>query len=340
MEDPETSLPLSDAVAPLFVGIDVGGTNIKLGLLDDRGRTLAKHSVPTESEKGIEDGVQRMADGVKHLLQHTGASHDDVAYLGLATPGPMDLEKGLLLTPGNLPEWQNVPIRQLVSDACALPVRYANDANAAAYGEYWCGAASEYHSMVLLTLGTGIGGGIIVGDLIIEGAHGCGSECGHVLVDPGEEAPRDSLGKSGSLESFCGAYAVVGRAQAALDAGQESSLRKKTEISPLDIALAAEEGDHLARQVVMDTARYLGLGIVTLIHTIDPDSVVLGGAMTFGGADHPLGAEFLQTIYDTARPRLLQPLRETLRIDFAQLGGNAGHIGAAGLARLEHISKG
>ena len=131
----------------------------------------------------------------------------------------------------------------------------------------------------------------------------------------------------------------IGRANDSLDAGRESSLakiREGGEITPLDISQAAEAGDSLAREVVMQTARYLALGIVTLIHTIDPDSVVLGGAMTFGGAGHPLGEEFLQCIREVVRPKLLDSLQEVLQIEFAQLGGGAGYIGAAGLARLEY----
>jgi glucokinase len=341
MPDTRQFLNLSSAQRPLFVGIDVGGTNIKIGLVDDKGRTLAYHSVPTEAERGAEDASHRMAEGVAYLLKKVGATKADVARIGLATPGPMDITQGLILTPGNLPQWWNFPIRDRVAELCDLPVRFANDANAAAFGEFWRGAGVDAHSMVLLTLGTGIGGGIVIGDALVEGAHSCGGECGHILIDPREDARRDTLDKTGSLEAYCGSYGVAGRAQDALDAGRASTLAKVRtagELTPLDIAEAAEAGDALAREVIMDTAHYLALGIVTLIHTIDPDSVVLGGAMTFGGAGSPLGEAFLQRVLDEARPRLLPPLRETLRIDFAQLGGDAGYIGAAGLARLEHIS--
>lgn len=342
MPDPSQFTSAADAKIPFFAGIDVGGTNIKIGLVDDLGRTLAYHTVPTQPDRGPEDAAQRMGEGVGQVIKQAGVEND-VVRVGLATPGPLDLSTGMLLSPGNLPGWWNFPIRDRVSEHCRLPVRYANDANAAAYGEYWSGAASKFHSMVLLTLGTGIGGGIVVGDTLIEGAHGCGSECGHILVDSGPDARRDSLDKAGSLEAYCGAYGVVGRTNDLLDAGRKSSLAKIRdggEITPLDISEAAEAGDSLAREVVMQTAHYLGLGIVTLIHTIDPDSVVLGGAMTFGGAGQPLGEEFLQRIRDVVRPRLLDSLREVLQIDFAQLGGDAGYIGAAGLARLEHLQTG
>ncbi len=340
MSDPSQFISAAEAQKPFFAGIDVGGTNIKIGLVDDLGRRLAYHSVPTDAERGPEDATCRMAEGLAHVIKQAGVSSNDVVRVGLATPGPLTLDTGVLLTPGNLPGWWNFPIRDRVSEHCGKPVRYANDANAAAYGEYWCGAAANCHSMVLLTLGTGIGGGIVVRDLLIEGAHGCGSECGHILIDPSPDARVDSLNHTGSLEAYCGSYAVVGRANDKLDAGTKSTLSKLREagkeITPLDIAQAAEADDCLARQIVMDTARYLALGLVTLIHTIDPDHVVLGGAMNFGGAGHPLGEAFLKHLCSELRPRLLTALQETMKISFATLGGDAGYIGAAGLARLEY----
>jgi glucokinase len=330
-------LTRQEAEHPLYVGIDVGGTSIKIGVIDSAGLTLAYDAIPTDSQLGADAAVIRMAGAVSTLLQEVGAAKQDVARIGLATPGPLDLNTGMLLTPGNLPEWSNYPIRQRVSEACDLPVRYANDANAAAFGEYWKGAGTDCHSMVLLTLGTGVGGGIIVGDMLLEGAHGCGGECGHVVIDLQENAPRDSNDNQGSLEAYCGSYGVVRRVQQALDAGRESQLAERSAITPLAVAQAAEGGDTLAREIVLDTARYLAIGIASLIHTIDPDSVVLGGAMTFGGSGHPLGEEFLQHIRDEVRLRLLHSLRDSVQIDFAQLGSDAGYIGAAGLARLEHL---
>lgn len=339
MPNSEEFITKTDAQLPLFFGVDVGGTNIKLGLVDDLGRTLAYRSIPTQAERGADDACQRMAETMDELLVGAGVAKTDVARVGLATPGPIDLETGYIISPGNLPEWWNYPIRGRLAELSGLPVRYANDANAAAFGEFWCGAGKDIHSMVLLTLGTGIGGGIVVGDHLLEGTNGCGGECGHILVDPSDEAPKDTLDKTGSLEAYCGSYGVIGRAEAALAAGRQSRLGEvasKDELTPLAIAHAAEAGDALAREVVMETAHWLGIGIVSLIHTIDPDNVVLGGAMTFGGDGHPLGEEFLQAVVDATRPRLLEPLRAKLRIDFAQLGGDAGYIGAAGLARVEH----
>jgi glucokinase len=333
-------ITLAEAELPLFIGIDVGGTNIKLGLVDNRGQTLAYHSIPTEVERGVEDAVGRMCRGIDDLLTKAGAKKSAVARIGLATPGPIDIAAGMILRPGNLPTWWDYPLRDKVAEACGVLVRFANDANAAAFGEYWMGAGGDSRNMVLLTLGTGVGGGIVLDDYLVEGAHSCGAECGFILIDSRPDARRDTQDLTGTLEGYCGSYGVVGRAVDALQAGRDSSLaevlRTKGEVTPLAIADAAEAGDPLALEVVMDTARYLALGIMTLIHTVDPDSVVLGGAMTFGGAGHPLGEKFIARVRDEVRPRILTALQPTLRIEFARLGGDAGFVGAAGLARLEH----
>jgi glucokinase len=340
MPSAKTTTSNSTAQKPFYVGLDVGGTNIKIGVVDDAGQTLAYQSISTEQDKGAEDACERMGSVVKRLLAEHDIKCSDVARAGIATPGPMDIAKGMILRPGNLPGWWDFPIRDRVSHHVGLPVSFANDANAAAYGEFWSGAGKQFHSLVLLTLGTGIGGGIIIGDTLVEGEHSCGSECGHILINPADDAPMDSLGKRGSLESYCNATAVVDRALAALGSVTVTSLAKRRtaneEITPRLIAQEAEKGDEVARRVIMETAHWLAIGIVTFIHTIDPDAVVLGGAMTFGGYDTAIGRAFLQRIRDEVRPRILEPLRDVVRIEFASLGGDAGYIGAAGLARLEH----
>jgi glucokinase len=331
---------MTESEKPYFIGIDVGGTNIKFGLVDNNGQTLAHHSIPTQQDKGAEDACRRMTDAVEHLIREGSVRRNDVLRAGLATPGPMDIAKGMILRPGNLPGWWDFPIRDRVSHHIRLPVTFANDANAAAYGEFWAGAGKQYHSLVFLTLGTGVGGGIIIGDTLIEGEHSCGSECGHILINPAPDAPMDSLGKRGSLESYGNASALVDRAMAAIASGAATSLAKRRaageELTPLIIDQEAERGDDVARNAIMETAYWLAIGIVSFIHTIDPDAVLIGGAMTFGGNDTDVGRAFLQRIRDEVRPRILEPLRDAVRIEFASLGGDAGYIGAAGLARLEY----
>ena len=323
---------------PLYVGIDVGGTNIKTGIVTHSGKSLAKTSLPTEAQKGIQHGLTVIYRTVERALAEAGLTLDDVHSIGLATPGTMDIPGGLLLEPPNLPGWWNSPIRDIVGAHFHKPTLLQNDANAAAYGEFWVGAARDAHSLVFWTLGTGIGCGIIVDHLIIEGEHSHGSECGHIIIDM-NSSRMSPAGQYGTLEAFCGARAVVSRCDEALATGRQSVLRQRlaagAELTPLLIAEAAEQGDQLADDVVMDTGRYLGIGTTTLMHTINPSMFLFGGAMTFGRNETPLGRRFLQAIKNEVKKRAFHVPFERTTIDFATLGGDAGYIGAAGCARLK-----
>jgi glucokinase len=323
---------------PIYVGIDVGGTNIKAGIVTHSGKSLAKSSLPTEAEKGIQHGLTVIYRTVERALAEARLTLDDVHAIGLATPGTMDIPGGWLLEPPNLPGWWNFPIRDTVGAHFQRPTLLQNDANAAAYGEFWVGAARDAHSLVFWTLGTGIGCGIIVDHLIIEGEHSHGSECGHIIIEM-NSSRMSPAGQYGTLEAFCGARAVVSRCEEALATGRQSVLRDRStdgaELTPLLIAQAAEQGDQLADEIVMDTGRYLGVGTTTLMHTINPSMFLFGGAMTFGRNETPLGRRFLQAIKDEVKKRAFHVPFERTIIDFATLGGDAGYIGAAGCARLK-----
>jgi glucokinase len=341
MADTTQFLTAAAARRPLLVGVDVGGTNIKIGIVDDGGRPVAYRSIPTHEERGPADAADRIGAAVRSLVDESGLDAGDIARIGLATPGPMDLKAGLLLCPGNLPHWHNSPIRDLVSRACGYPVTYVNDANAAAYGEYWAGAGREYRSMVLFTMGTGIGGGIIVEEMLVEGVHSCGGELGHIIIDCHPDAPLNTLGIRGTLEGYCGAYSLIRRAEEAMASGGPSSLRQRLErgeeLNPKMIAEEGESGDQLCLDLIMETARYMAIGVVTAVHSIDPESVVIGGAMTFGGEGNALGERFMARIREEATGRMIHSLRGNIHIDFAHLGGDAGYIGAAGWARREYL---
>jgi glucokinase len=219
-------------------------------------------------------------------------------------------------------------------------VTFANDANAAGYGEYWVGSARGSSSLVLLTLGTGVGGGIIIGDVNVEGAHSHGSECGHIIVDPAPTARVCPCGQPGHLEAYTSATSLKALAAEALAAGGTGSLAAAVaageELTPVVIAREAGAGDALAMGLLMEAARWLGIGIVTFMHTIDPEAVVIGGAMTFGREEHPVGRAFLERVREEVRRRTFPVLARRTSIRYASLGGDAGSIGAAGLARLDH----
>jgi glucokinase len=322
----------------LYLGVDVGGTNIKVGVVTGTGESLAKASLPTHADRGIEHGLSVIYATAEAALAKAGLTLAQIQAIGLATPGTMDIPAGFLVEPPNLPGWWHFPIRDTVAQHFQKPTVLQNDANAAAYGEFWVGAARDAHSLVFWTLGTGIGCGIIVDHVIIEGEHSHGSECGHIVIDL--DSPRKSpAGQNGTLEAFCGAKAVVQRCEEALARAPESTLHERLrggdELTPLLIAEAAEAGDRVADDVVMETARYLGVGTTTLMHTINPSMFLFGGAMTFGRNESPLGRRFLQAIKDEVQKRAFHVPFERTIIDFATLGGDAGYIGAAGCARLK-----
>jgi glucokinase len=326
---------------PLFVGVDVGGTNIKIGIVDDDGRTIAKTKFPTMADKEPSLSFDKARESIDKLLEESGRSMDEVAAVGLGTPGPMDIKSGIILTPSNLPGWRNDPVRDLLSKATGKPVTFANDASAAAYGEFWIGSGRQYGSMVLFTLGTGVGGGIIVDNVNIEGAHSHGAEIGHIVIDNTESARPCPCGQRGHLESYASATAVVARCSEALSGGANSLLNQKIgEASPLSalmISQAADEGDELSLSIIDETARYLGRGVATMAHVIDPEAFILAGAMDFGGSSSVVGRRFIDGTIAAAKELVLPVVAERMEVRFAELGGDAGYVGAAGLARSEFL---
>ena len=273
------------------------------------------------------------------MIAEAGLTVPYIARVGLGTPGTMNVASGLLIHPHNLPGWHDFPIRDKLSQAAGLPVTYANDANAAAYGEFWVGSG-DFHSLVLLTLGTGVGCGIIIGELTVVGEHFHGAESGHMIIDCRDDVRMCGCGHRGHLEAYASATAVVKRTEEGLAAGRKSSLAARIEtglcITPLVVAQEAESGDSFAIQIVMDTARYVGVGIVSLMHTIDPSGVLIGGAMTFGGHESELGRRFLVRIREEVRERALPiPAAETV-IDFASLVPTPDTSAPAGMARVEY----
>lgn len=335
----------AEAKRPLFLGIDVGGTNIKLGVVDDLGRTLCLTKVPTLEEEGPEAAIQRARAATDAMLRAVELGRADLSAIGLATPGTMDIPKGMMLEPHNLPHWYHFPIRDRVAQVWGLPTSFANDANAAAYGEFWVGGGAKYSSIVFLTLGTGVGGGIIIGDLSIDGENSHGSECGHIIIDCNPTARLCGCGQRGHLEAYCSATGLLKHANELLSTNPQTSLLERLSeadtLTPKMIAEEAERGDQFSLGLVDELATYLGFGVTSLMHTIDPAAVLLGGAMNFGGPGHPLGERFLGRVRQTVRQHAFPIPAQRTTIDFALLEGEAGYIGAAGIARLAwHRKKG
>jgi glucokinase len=318
--------------SPVYVGLDVGGTTMKAGVVDGNGRPLGPAvTLPTEAHRGQEFGLERMCETISRAVEAVRVGWDRVAAIGVATPGLMDIPAGIILDPPNLRPWQNVPVRQYVQDRFHVPTAFQNDANAAAYGELWAGAGRGVRSMVLFTLGTGIGGGIVLADKVLEGEHSHGAELGHVKIEMTN--PRAcGCGRMGCLEAYASATAVVARTREALakDGGRSPLHATATngDLTARTVFLAAMAGDALAARIVEDTAYYLAVGAMNMMHVIDPDMVVFGGGMTAAGEP------FLERIRHYVRQLAFPVPAERTLIRYAQLGSDAGFIGAAGCGRL------
>jgi glucokinase len=315
---------------PLFVGLDVGGSTMKAGVVDDHGRPLSAVSLPTEAHKGQDFGLERMCETIRLAVESAGVRNRQIKAIGVATPGTMDIPAGIILDPPNLHPWRNVPVRQYVHDRFKLPTAFQNDANAAALGEHWVGAGRGSHSMVLFTLGTGVGGGIVIGEKILEGEHSHGAEIGHHRIELTH--PRQcGCGRWGCLEAYASATAVVHRTMEALEKQKVRSslrtlLKENQELTARDIFDAAAT-DPLAEKIVAETAFYLAVGAVSMMHIIDPDMIVFGGGMIAAGK------KFLHMIRQHVNELAFPVLAAKTQIRYALLGSDAGFIGAAACGR-------
>ena len=343
---------VKDAVPPFYVGVDVGGTSIKIGLVDDLGQSINPKESAQDGEAVVsiktdtlpQAAVDSISETMAALLKRLDISNSQCGGVGLGVPTTMDKSTRKLRRPPNLPSWVDFPICDELSKAVNLPVIFCNDANAAAYGEYWVGSASGQSSLALLTLGTGIGAGIIIEGKSVDGAVGYGGECGHIVIDASDDALICGCGKRGHLEAYCSATGVA-RRTISMMMRRETSMRPKivpdTKLSdiPKIVYFEAEGGDELAMEIILDTAKYLSIGIASLLHTIDVACILFGGAMTFGGKDSPLGQRFLSQVSKEIQSRVFPAIADNVLIDFAALDADAGYIGAAGLAREHHREK-
>lgn len=340
-----------------YLGIDLGGTNTKIGLVDNEGNIVVKSSVPTYIQLGPEAACERIATGIHNMLTNTGIERKDILSAGLASAGTMDIPGRKLMVPANLgKKWNYCPICDMMSQASGFPVVFSNDASAAAFAEYWVGKGKNakknrltkdgveqtdepINSMILLTLGTGIGCGIILNKMVFDGEHSHGGEYGHSIINYSPDARICGCGKPGHFEAYASATAVVARTKELLASeGVETSLSHR--VGDLDVLGAkvldeeAQKGDKVAIQLIRDTAQYLAVGITTLMHTIDPDAIYIGGAMTFGGSGSETGDFFLNEVKAEVARRAYKACSTSTILDFADLGGDAGFIGAAGIAKF------
>lgn len=305
----------------LVLGIDLGGTDCKFGLIDDKGQILRKIKHPTEVNRGP-DGVLNLIG--KHALELVGS--DRVDSIGMGVPGPMSSVEGIVYETPNL-KWTNVPVRDILQKITGLPVALNNDANAAAYGEFWVGAGRDVQTMILFTLGTGVGGGIILNGELYCGPDDTAGELGHMIIDMG--GPECGCGNHGCLEALASATAVKRIVREAINSGVKTTIRLPEGDDAFGARLvydAAVAGDEFAIKVLHDVGYALGIGAATIINVFNPEMIVYSGAMANAGdfIFKPLREAAVANSFDKPGSRA--------KICLAELGNDAGIIGAAGLA--------
>ena len=312
-----------------IIGVDLGGTNIVAGAMpEDGSREIAMRSEPTRAQQGAEavvDRIARMIDTViAETIAETNAKREDFAGVGIGSPGPLDRERGIVIVTPNL-GWRNFPLRDEVSKRVGLPASLDNDANCATLGEWWCGAAKGGRHVIGITIGTGIGGGLILDGRRFHGASDVAGEIGHTAID--STGRRCNCGNYGCLEAYASGPAIAERAREALAGGEPSILLKMVDddlgqITAQLVYDAAKKDDDVARQVVRETANFLGAGVANLLNIFNPDVVVIAGGVTQAGAPlfEPLRAE--------VRRRAFRPAVEACKILPGTLRGSAGVVGA------------
>jgi glucokinase len=290
----------------LRIGVDLGGTNVRVALVDEKGLIIELLQAPTESAKGYRQVIEKMSSMIDRVSEGT-----EIDGIGIGAPGPLDSKKGVILNPPNLPGWDNIPLIEILSGKYGIPVFLNNDANVAALAEANVGSGVGYESVFYITVSTGIGGGFVIHGKLFNGAHGYAGEVGNMIIDP--NGYQHSILNKGSFEGLASGTSIGRRAEQ--NFGIIGGAKQV-------FALAAE-GNEQARTIIDETVTYLSMGIANIAHTLNPELFVMGGGVMDS-------KEFiLAPLQEKVKKFLFPELASSIKIVQASLGGKAGVIGAA-----------
>lgn len=313
----------------MYIGIDLGGTNIAGGLVDHKGNIVEKMSIPTGRERGSDAVIEDIYKVVEALMK-SDAVKEPVLGVGIGIPGIADPHTGEVIACVNL-NWYNVPLKAKLSDKINVPIFIDNDATVAGVAEFQVAQEGKYKNAVMLTLGTGVGGGILIDGKVIAGHHGIGSELGHMIV--GEGMYQCGCGRMGCLETFASSTAIIHYAKYLISSGKNSIMNDMVQgnlenISGEIIFNAAKNGDAVANGVVNRLVKYLSIGIMNIVCTIDPEVIFLGGGISMAGDFllDKIHAELETLKYFKATPHA--------KVEIAKFKNDAGIIGAAMYAMI------
>lgn len=307
------------------IGIDVGGTNVKLALVDDNGNVLHSDSVPTYAKMGYEYTVNNIIQAIKSLMEKSGCGAGDVEGIGFDFPGQIDYKNGIVRLAPNIPGWVDVPIAKMIEDEFGIKTRIDNDVRCATLGEMKFGAGKGCENFVCITVGTGIGSGLVVNGQIVRGASNAAGELGHIKLQM-NDGPICGCGDRGCLEAYASGPSIVAMAQEYIKGGKSTRYRELAqdgEITPYLVAKAAQEGDPVAKRIFQIVGSYIGIGLTSVINLLNPEKVIIGG----GVAD--AGDILFDPIKKTIKDRAMAVAGSAVEIVPAQLGNSAGVIGAS-----------
>lgn len=309
----------------VYAGIDIGGTNIKYGLIDQKGKVLYRELRPTLAEKGATPLMHLVTNIAERLLYHAAEEDLLVRNVGVGTPGSVDTRTGKVIGAApNIPGWLGMEIGENLKERINMPVHVDNDANAMALAELKFGAATGARHVVCVTVGTGIGGAVIVDGKLIRGANYSAGELGHMTIN--FNAPVHA-GMPGSIEGFCSSQAIIGRVKARLERQMTPVFEEVLEGNLDNLAIrkvfaAIKKGDELAQEMIDETAGYLGIGLAGVVNLLNPQVIVIGGGIMDGGGG------FLEKVTATIKKHAFSSATEKLLVTKAVLGNDAGFIGA------------
>lgn len=317
-----------------LLGIDLGGTTIKFGILTEAGEVQEKWAIETNILEGGKHIVPDIVASIKHRLDMYGLTSDDFIGIGMGSPGAVNRDDKTVTGAFNLNWKETQEVGSVIEKETGIPFAIDNDANVAALGERWVGAGANNPDVVFVTLGTGVGGGVIADGNLIHGIAGAGGEIGHMVVEP-DTGFECTCGTVGCLETVASAIGIVRVARRLAesyegDSSIKAAIDNGEDVSSKDIFEAAQGGDNFANSVVDKVCFYLGLATANISNLLNPDSVVIGGGVSAAG-------EFLRSRVEANFKKYTFPqVRQSTQIKLAELGNDAGIIGAASLARTKH----
>lgn len=314
---------------PYLLGIDIGGSKILTAITNPSGEIISSDYTVTPAREDVSKITEELIASIHRSVDGAKIKLEDIAAIGIGAPGISNPDSGIVYSSPNLPSWRNVPLKQILMNIFKRPAFLINDANAAALGEFYYGAAREVRHFIYVTISTGIGGGIIINGEIYTGTLGTAGEIGHMIIKP--DGPQCGCGNRGCWETLASGTALAREAKQRIEAGIVTSILdiaegKVESITAEMVHAAADQGDATAKELIAQTSYYLGIGLANLVNIFNPKLIVIGGGLA------NIGDTLLQPAYEVVRERAFREAYEAVGFVRVRLGRNSGVLGAAAFA--------